>query len=181
MKKTIITAIAVFASVGALAQGTLNMSILPSITGGVRQNVLDETGAAATGAMYWVGMLAGAAPGSLAPTGAAINFRTGTGAGLFSDATGRVVAGVAPGNDAIVQIVAWKSESAPGASWQSSWDAALVKGSSAIFTAKTGGAGEPPGLPGNMTNFKSFSMIPEPSTIALGFLGAASLLFFRRK
>jgi hypothetical protein len=51
---------------------------------------------------------------------------------------------------------------------------------SETFTvAKLGGGTVTPVAVG--AGYKGFAMIPEPSTIALGFLGAASLLFFRRK
>jgi hypothetical protein len=178
MRKTILTAIAVFASVGALAQGTINMNSYPSITG-ARQNVLNSDGTPVAGADFWVQMYAGASPTSLAPVGAAINFQTGAAAGLFRDTAARVVPTVTPGADAIVQIAAW--EASGGSTLEAAMAAGKKWGKSDPFTVKTGGDGQPPALPGNMTNFKGFSLIPEPSTIALGLLGAASLLFFRRK
>jgi len=56
-------------------------------------------------------------------------------------------------------------------------------GQSATFTFKD--ALSAPPAPGDivMANFTGFSItqIPEPSTIALGALGVAGLLFFRRK
>lgn len=64
--------------------------------------------------------------------------------------------------------------------------AALNKGygESAVFAFKDP-LSSPPGATDNfMVNFQGFSItqtIPEPSTIALGALGVAGLLFFRRK
>jgi len=46
-----------------------------------------------------------------------------------------------------------------------------------------GGSGSPPASPPNMEGLESFSLatIPEPSTIALGVIGASAFLFRRRK
>jgi hypothetical protein len=64
--------------------------------------------------------------------------------------------------------------------------------SSAAFDIALGGTGVPPGPPGSLANFGGLALtsggvdpgpdpvVPEPSTIALGALGAA-LLFFRRR
>ncbi len=49
------------------------------------------------------------------------------------------------------------------------------------FTVNPTMPSEPPGLPAFLTNLKSFSLIiPEPSTIALGLVGAAVLLLRRK-
>lgn len=178
MKRNILAAIAVIASAGALAQGTINMNSYPSITG-ARQNVLDADNVTPlAGAAFWVQMYAGPSASSLAPVGAAINFATGSAAGLFRTDVARTVGTVTPGADAFVQIAAWETGFN---TVDEAMNAGKKWGKSTVFTVKTGGDGNPPALPGNMTNFKGFALIPEPSTIALGLLGAASLLFFRRK
>ncbi len=67
----------------------------------------------------------------------------------------------------------------------STYDAARANGSvfgqSAAFSYLIPAAGTPPaGLA--MQNFQAFTVtVPEPTTIALGILGAGSLLFLRRK
>jgi len=53
-------------------------------------------------------------------------------------------------------------------------------GWSAPFDWKSPNIGDPPS--GNfMDGLRAFALVPEPSTIALGVLGAASLLFLRRR
>jgi hypothetical protein len=57
-------------------------------------------------------------------------------------------------------------------------------GSSAPLQLTLGGApadGSLPGLPATLENFKGFTLVPEPSTMALGLLGAVALLSLRRK
>jgi hypothetical protein len=60
-------------------------------------------------------------------------------------------------------------------------------GQSAVFSAVLGGASQdpniPPAIPANLLNLKSFfvAIIPEPSTITIGLLGAAALVMFRRR
>jgi len=53
----------------------------------------------------------------------------------------------------------------------------------AYTTGGDPGNGNPSTTAGAMTGFQSFSLVPvpEPSTIALGIIGAGSLLFLRRK
>ena len=171
MKRNILTAIAVIASAGALAQGTLNLSTTPAAIGST-QKVFEADGVTPlSGANGYSAILfVGPAEGSLAAVGSAPGtqlFKTGAGAGYWSDAAPGVAANIGLSSDGFGQLVVLKD--------------GAEAGRSAIFALRTGGGGSPPDVPGNLTNFKSFSLIPEPSTIALGLLGAASLLFFRRK
>jgi hypothetical protein len=56
------------------------------------------------------------------------------------------------------------------------------QGTSAVFSYTIPAVGSPPAALA-MSNFQAFQInpVPEPSTIALGILGAGSLLFLRRK
>ena len=64
------------------------------------------------------------------------------------------------------------------------YEASLIRGSSGPVTITAlGGVGAPPSLPADLVGLSGFTLtaIPEPSTIALAALGAAALLFRRRK
>jgi hypothetical protein len=177
MKKNILAAIAVIACAGAMAQGTLNLSTAPSAIGST-QKVLDALGNPLAGPTYAGQLYVGATEASLAPIGVVSPFLTGSGAGYWRGSPNPIaVQGIPLGGSGFAQLWAWDSSFG-------SFNAAMAAGKagkSAVFAITTGGQGEPPAVPGNLTNFKGFSLIPEPSTIALGLLGAASLLFFRRK
>jgi hypothetical protein len=86
------------------------------------------------------------------------------------------VPGVAVGGAATVQMRAWRTA-------DGSWEAtpANFRGSSGdLAIASLGGDNIPPvNLPSSFTGF--VIPVPEPSTLALGVLGAAALLLRRRK
>jgi hypothetical protein len=92
----------------------------------------------------------------------------------------RTVVGPAQGTTLNLQVRAWD---AAFSSMEAAQAAGKGWGQSATFTFKD--ALSAPPAPGDivMANFTGFSItqIPEPSTIALGALGVAGLLFFRRK
>lgn len=171
MKKLAILAAAAMMTVGAYAQGTVNNANF--VSGVLDAPVFDVDGTTRlAGANYMAQLYAGPAGGSLAAIGSPVAFKTGSGAGYFLGGAATIPT-VAPGANADIKIVAFQ-----GASEAS----AVATGSSSVFTVQTGGAGNPPGLPANLVGLTSFSLqVPEPSTIALGILGAAALLLRRRK
>lgn len=121
--------------------------------------------------------------GSLTAIGATANFRAATTAspGTWSGGT-RTLVGATQGAELTLQVRAWDSAFA---SYDAAKNAGKGFGESATFTFKDA-MSSPPGAADNfMVNFQGFSIsqqvIPEPSTIALGALGVAGLLFFRRK
>jgi hypothetical protein len=120
-------------------------------------------------------------PGSLTAAGDVQVFRTGTVAGyLLNQNFIRYINGVEAGDAALLRVVAWDAKYE---TWTAARDDAKQFGWSAAFTApKTGNVGGKT-TPEPMIGFKGFSLtiIPEPSTIALGLLGAAALLIRRRK
>jgi hypothetical protein len=93
-----------------------------------------------------------------------------------------VLAGVAPGESATLQVRVW--DAARFGRNEAGYLAALTAGSGVGFSAPFDYT-VPTGLftPDKlfMTGLSAFVMVPEPSTIALGVLGAASLLFLRRR
>jgi hypothetical protein len=91
------------------------------------------------------------------------------------------------GQAATLQLYAWYNNGGTVTSYAASVAANGVNGKSALENlASTGGpeTGLPPALPGNIPAFPAFivSGVPEPSTIALGVMGASGMLLrLRRK
>lgn len=125
-------------------------------------------------------LLSGADAGSLTAL-------TGT-AGTSTVLAGRIANTVfnvpsAPnGQTAFFQIRAWDSSFASFAAAQG---AGALTGASDVFSANTSlqNPGDPPPTPVSLAGrYAGFAVVvPEPSTIALGLIGAGSLLFLRRK
>jgi hypothetical protein len=110
--------------------------------------------------------------------------------GRFTSGGGVDVPGTKAGDTVQVQVRAWDTRSG------ASYDAATIKGQSDSFASTLGGGTTPPPKLINMPTFTLSggagpgpgpgpttpgTVIPEPSTIALGILGAAALLFRLRK
>jgi hypothetical protein len=189
MKK--LALLAAFLAVGAMAygQGTFVMTNKKGTT--LDAPVLDASGAKLAGADY-LAQLYAAPVGSVdfKSYGTAVPFRTGSAAGYFSDATA-VDVGVAAGSKVDVQIRAWRA--AAGTSYEAAALAAASAtgnygASATIPSLATGGGFDANGipiLPNNLIGLQGFSLtggvIPEPSVLALGLLGAAALVLRRRK
>ena len=153
--------------------------------------VLDASGAKLSGADFMAQLYA-APVGSadFKAFGKAIPFRTGTAAGYFSDATA-VDVGVAAGQKVDVQIRAWRA--AAGSTYEAAGGAAASLtgnfGASATIAGLASGGGFDaagiPILPASLAGLQGFSLtggvVPEPSVLALGLLGAAVLVLRRRK
>lgn len=127
----------------------------------------------------------------------AVGFRTGSNAGYVSvgaDPT-RIIPGIAPGAKAWVQVRAWDIGTAAA-----SYEAAVASGTgywgtSEIMQVKLGGQPTPadpaiqsPDLVDERTGLAmlpfsmTYNVVPEPSIIGLGLLGAiAGLFVFRRR
>ena len=81
-----------------------------------------------------------------------------------------------------VAIGAWNNEGGTITSLAAAQAAGDPWGVSAIAPAVMGGApGTPSNLPTTLNDFSLVTTSPEPSTIALGVIGASSLLFRRKK
>jgi hypothetical protein len=95
------------------------------------------------------------------------------------------VPGATAGGVVTIELVAWYN-GGTGLTLAEALAADDPTGTSAIINYTTPG-GSPPGTPGDMVGLTSFSLAiapavtPEPSTIALGVIGATTLLFRRRK
>jgi len=184
MKKLIYVAALLVTSLSAYAQGTINFN--NRIVGTVVSPVFDVGGTVAlSGAAFFAQLYAGAAgtaDANLVAVGAPTTFRTGAGAGFVNAISEVVVPGVAVGGTARVQMRAWDATYPTYAAAFAAGNAKL--GSSTAFdVSPLGGPGSPPAVPASLSGLTSFSLtqVPEPSTIALGALGIAALLFRRRK
>jgi len=138
------------------------------------------------GLWYLGGAGRGAEIGTAAQAGRTFAFRAGTTArqnqGTWVVPIGATslfdLANVANGAFATLQVRVWDSAKF------ASFDAALAGGEygrSDAFDYKAPVAGELNPGAYLMDGLKAFAVVPEPSTIALGLLGAASLLVLRRR
>jgi hypothetical protein len=178
MKKLLVTLAAVLVSVSAFAQGTTDGTINFNNRGlsPADAPVRGDT-AGATAQLFLVG-----AGGGLTPLLPTTTFRTGA-AAAFVNAALVSVPGVPAGGSATVRMRAWRGAASydaavttPGAAWCES-NNVLVNGLGGVPPTP----GAPPITPPNLNGLTEFALIPEPSTIALGVLGAAALLLRRRK
>jgi hypothetical protein len=82
---------------------------------------------------------------------------------------------LAPGSAATYEVRVWDTSAG-------NYDAAVIanarNGTSGTFAGTVGGGTLPPT---NLDNLTSFTLVPEPSTIALGVIGGLALLLRRRK
>jgi hypothetical protein len=173
MKKTLALAAAltVLCSASALADATVALN---NYGAGAGQIFYNAQGTLAPVDGTWVQLYSGAT---------ALKDTTGAGPTALSEPGmfyGGVVAipGATENANAPVTLRAWRGAT--------TWEAATERGE-ATWTQATGAwnpAAVPPTPPvgPDLTNpAVTISVVPEPSTIALGLLGGAALLFFRRK
>ncbi len=192
MKKILLIAACFVTSIGAFAQGVIDFRITPT---GVNAPVFDVGGTTKLGStflaqLYW--SATGAAGSYVAVSDAPVPFRDGAGAGYWNptgntpaSADSSRVVGVAAGANVFLEVAAWTASAGSTYAIASTVPGAHV-GISLPIQVTTGGAGSPPSLPAAMTGLQSFTLgqvaaTPEPSTIALGLVGAAALLLRRRK
>jgi len=180
MKKLLLVTVLIVASVATYAQGTLNFANFVQVAPpGVSVNApifnIDGTTRLA-GSQFQAILYGGPDANSLQAMGSAVGFATGTGAGYFIGGQ-RVVTTVAGNTMAFLQVRAW--DTLAGATWDAAFASGSGYGMSPILNLTLGQA---PATPPNMVGLQSFSLVvPEPSTIALAILGAATLFLRRRK
>jgi len=170
MKKLAIIAACLLTSALSYGQGTLDFD---TYTPGALVTV-DSLGGAPAPSQYVAQLYGGLSADSLAPIGSPVNFLGDTpelGAGYIM--AGTITLENQPGGVAyMVQMHAWNPADMN------------EQGMSEVITiASLGGAGDPPATPAGLAGLQGFVIpaVPEPSTIALGLLGGASLLLFRRR
>jgi hypothetical protein len=184
MKKLLLTAAAILATLNMYGQGTGTMSFT-SVGAPDTKKITDPTGAFAgagyQAALYWGSNLAETDDRNLTQIGAAANLLTGTSAGTFFGG-GRTI--TTPGSTVNGPVLTFQVRAWQGGAG-SSYDTAQARGKGPMFQYKTKDPTNPlettPSLyqaPG----YLGFQVvIPEPSVIGLGLLGAGTLLMLRRR
>jgi hypothetical protein len=173
MKKLLLTAAAMLAAVGVYAQGTVNFA---NIGVGVNSPFKDIAGVNLTGAGYSVELLAGASAGSLA----SVVILTPTFSAGYFNGGSQTLGFVGPG---FFQVRVWDNQGGTLTTYAAAVGAAgRVAESGALGITPTAPA-TPPGTPAPLVGLPTLQLaqVPEPSTIALGLLGAAALLVVRRR
>ena len=172
-------------AVSAFGQGQINLN-----NRGLAL-VNDATGKPLTGtsfvAQVWYGTSASTLNKSFAPSPFRVSTTSSPGswnpAAVGGPGAIATLEGIAPGSTVTLQVAVWDSSIAGVGAAQ-----ALAKapgtGLSSTFTYAT--SADPLAIPGGMEGLQSFNLVgspvvPEPTTIALGALGAAALLWRRRK
>jgi hypothetical protein len=181
MKKLLITTASLVLAVSTFAQGTFNFgNNVPTATPPINAPVFAEDGTTRlAGSGFMAQLYARPVGGTFEAAGAAAAFLTAAGAGYWLPGS-RTAANVPAGAQAEVQVRAWRVSD--GATWEAAQAAGRGFGQSAILTITSGGGGTPPALPANLVGLTSFSLVPEPSTIALGIIGGlGTLLLIRRR
>ncbi|HEY6166741.1 MAG TPA: PEP-CTERM sorting domain-containing protein [Verrucomicrobiae bacterium] len=184
MKRIIVVAVLLVASgFFARAQGTVNFA---NGAAGVNAPVSDAGGTPLLqGSSGFVAQLFGGPQGtpvnSLSPMGTAIPFLSGAGAGYFLGGE-TVVTNVAGNAIAELVVRVWNTVNGATFAAASLVDGAHVGSSLPIDVTLA----SPPTAAPNMTALQPFSLtivsiVPEPSAIILGGLGAIAVLLRRRK
>jgi hypothetical protein len=181
-----ILGVSIAATTFACAQGTIAFQSLGSSSAGpttVNAPVFNTDGLTLlSGAGFSVQLYAGPDDGSLAPIGSPIGFLSGPFAGYFDGSDNLPVTGFAQGATPRLQVRAWDNQGGSVTSYES----AMIRGASAAFTSPALGDDTAPydpstiPVPQGLTSF-SLALVPEPSVVALGILGAAAVIFRRRK
>lgn len=140
-------------------------------------------------AQIWAGPLGTPDASLTAVAAGSTTFRTGAAAGfIVQPAADIAIPGVPGGGTAAMELRAWDNRGGTITTWaQALADNTVLRGSSSLFNTLP--LGDPNGTPPTtapfmvgLTSFNLYSTaVPEPTTIALGVLGAAGLLLFRRR
>jgi hypothetical protein len=191
MRKLATALLVVCTTASALAQGTVFFANRLSATDWAKVTL---NGVGVEGAGYSAQLFAGpagTAEGSLVAVAASLtSFRTGAGAGAWTSVTDVAIPGVVAGAQAALQVRVWANNGGTVTTYAAAVAAGnLATGVSAVMTSNPLGGGNPPTPSPNMLGLGvtdplqafSLTVIPEPSVLALGALGALALVLRRRK
>jgi hypothetical protein len=177
MKKLLIALAAVLVAAASYAQGTVAFNNrVTSI--GLDAPIRMPDGVTGVGPGYSAALfLSGSSGANVLIPSSLTTFRAGAGAAYVVPSVA-TVAGFAAGTVANLKIRAWDTTAG-------SYEAALASGkgygeSAEFQVTLTEPPAFPADLPATLQGF-NVTIVPEPTTLALGALGAAALLFRRRK
>lgn len=183
MKKLLLSACAVMVAVGVQAQGTVNFRNFASPGAEINKPIFAADGSTLLeGDQFQAQLFAGESGSSAAEleaVGEAAGFLEGAGAGFFRGGQREIP--IDGGADAAVDIRVWDTSVA--STFADAEAAGIGYGNSGVFEMPTGNPNaDPPGTPVNMEEHmpSGFSLVPEPSVLALGLLGAGVFLLRRR-
>lgn len=185
MRKLIALLAVSVVTVSALAQGTVNFNN-NVWTGTSSRPVFAPDGVTRLVGTDYVAQLyfgtVGTPAASLQPIGNVGRFRVVTTAspGTWSGST-ITLPGIAAGQTAALQVRVWNATLFP-AGYAAAVAGGGIRGASGEFSYTVPAGSTPAPNEFWMANFGSFTLVvPEPSTIALGVVGLAGLLFLRRR
>jgi len=161
-------------------------------------NAVYAAGTALSGSGYdaqlFTSATAGASISQLAADGGILHFQTSAAQlGFIKSSTLVTIPGLATGATGTYAIAAWASTGVDGAAttlataqadgyaWGFSTTAFVTPGNPPVDLGAPQVVGGSPPLSGDVEGFSLTSSVPEPSTVALGVMGASALLFRRRK
>jgi hypothetical protein len=193
MKKALLTLAAVAMASSAFAQGTItffNNNIINPNTGAVyRAGIFQDNGdgipnnsTIGAGAGFTAGLFAAS---NLTTPLATVTFRTTSAQEVFAITQDVTVPGTPPNSTANLVVRAWTTSA--GSFDNAKVTAGAQYGEQAFTSKPLGGTNPNPPPPSfftpDMAPFTGFEMtlVPEPSTFALGALGIGALLLRRRK
>ena len=184
MKKLIATTLlCTAAGLAAYAQGTVNFA---NVGAGFNAPVVLNDGTTKAGAGYTAVLMAGPSASSLTQI-ATTPLLTGAQAGFFLGGV-QSISTVAGGGTATILIDIYNSGAYSSFAAAQTANAPNAWAQSSMFTVTTGNPNaSPPTTPGTFAPLGTTPIalnpggVPEPSTFALAGLGAAALLFFRRR
>jgi len=183
MKKILLAAITMGLTASVFAQGTIDFANVSGTgTSGRIMTLSNGIPVLAANGTYSVGLYWGVLGSTEAQLTLILQGKGNFSAGRFTLGNAVTGAATAPGANATFEVKAWDGPT-------TSYEAAVAAGTggvgtSGLFQNPTGGGGSPPGLPAEINGWTGniiITPIPEPATIALCGLGAASLLLFRRR
>jgi len=184
MKKLLVTALTLAGlSASVFGQGTI---LFQDVT--IPHKVyVGSSPASGTFTVELLGGAAGLTEAQLSTTPLVV-FTSTTGSGIFYDGTAITIPGAPAGtgtgdtvNNATLDIIGWTGNYTSLAAAQA---AGALIGDTGAFQNHTGGGGTPAAAPSNFTGWVGNLVlvpVPEPTTLALGGLGAAALFLFRRR
>lgn len=182
VKRVVIVMASVSTAAVCFGQGQINFFTYNAANANLGTVFVDAAKTIKADNGYYGQLLGGTTAGSLSAIGSPALFGAGPAAGIINSGSFGIT-GTNPGDTYYYALAAWSSSA--GATYAAALAAGAVTDSRVVGTpvqVTLGGTGPGGVFPVPTANgFNNFSLVPEPSTIVLGLLGAGALLLRRRK